>query len=234
MDKTIVIGLTGHAEQYRFDEDAYDRLARYLDRAASRMPAGPDRVEVLGDLERSVGDKLVVLLGSADRAVTAADIDGILDEIGAVDTGDDTVGEEAGPRPHRRRLYRIRDGQKVAGVCSGLAEYAHLDVDWVRTLFVLGSVFTAGAMGLVYIALAYMLPIVDKAGLRPRPRRLHRIRAGQKIAGVCTGLAAYAELDVDWVRTLFLFATLLTAGVFSVVYIALMFILPVAETREAY
>jgi phage shock protein PspC (stress-responsive transcriptional regulator) len=39
---------------------------------------------------------------------------------------------------------------------------------------------------------------------------------------------------VDWVRTLFLFATLLTAGVFSVVYVALMFILPVAETREAY
>jgi phage shock protein PspC (stress-responsive transcriptional regulator) len=34
------------------------------------------------------------------------------------------------------------------------------------------------------------------------------------------------------VRTLFLFATLLTAGMFALVYIAMAFILPVAETRE--
>jgi phage shock protein C len=234
MDKTIVIGLTGHAERYRFDQDAYDRLARYLDRAASRLPDGPDRAEVLGDLERSVGDKLVVLLGSVDRVVTAPDIDGILDEIGAVDTGDDPVDEEAGPRLRGRRLYRIRDGKNIAGVSTGLAEYAHLDVGWVRTGFVLGSLGTAGILGIVYIALAFALPIVDRAGMRPRPRRLHRIREGQNIAGVCTGLAAYTELDVDWVRSLFVLATLFTAGVFSVVYIALAFILPVAETREAH
>jgi phage shock protein PspC (stress-responsive transcriptional regulator) len=233
MDKTIVIGLNGHAGQYRLDQDAYDRLARYLDRAATGLPDDSDRVEVLGDPERSVGDKLAALLASDDRVVTATDIDGVLEEIGAVDTGHEPVAEEAERRPGSRRLYRIREGQKVAGVCSGLAAYAHMEVDLVRTLFVLATIVTAGGFGLVYIALAYILPVVEKAGMRPRPRRLQRIPEGQKIAGVCAGLAAYAELDVDWVRTLFVFATLLTAGVFGLVYVALAFILPVAATRES-
>lgn len=162
MDKTITIGLTGHAGRYRLDEDAYDRLARYLDRAASRLEDDPDRAEVLGDLERSVGDKLAALLGSDDRLVTAADIDGILDEIGAVDTGHDPATEAAGPRPPARRLRRIREGQQVAGVCNGLAAYAELDVDWVRTGFVLGTLVTAGILGLVYIALAFILPVASK------------------------------------------------------------------------
>jgi phage shock protein C len=68
--------------------------------------------------------------------------------------------------------------------------------------------------------------------VRPRPRRLHRIREGQKLFGVCTGLAAYAEIDVDWVRTLFIFATIVTAGLFLLVYVALAFILPVAATAK--
>jgi phage shock protein C len=159
MDKTIVIGLSGHAERYRLHEDAYDRLARYLDRAASRLHDGPDRAEVLGDLERSVGDKLAALLGSDDRLVTAADIDGVLEEIGAVDTGHDPVADESSMQPRARRLHRIREGQQLAGVCNGLAAYAELRVDWVRTLFVLATVATAGIFGLVYVALAFILPV---------------------------------------------------------------------------
>ena len=234
MDKTIVIGLNGHAGQYRLEEDAYDRLARYLDQAASRLQDDPGQAEVLGDLERSVGDKLDALLGSGDRVVTGADIDGILEEIGAVDTGDAPVAEEAEWRPRGRRLYRIREGQKIAGVCTGLAAYANMGVDWVRTLFLFATVVTAGIFAIVYIALAFILPVVDRAGMRPRPRRLHRIREGQKIAGVCAGLAAYAELGVDWVRTLFLFATVVTAGIFALFYMALAFALPVTATRERY
>jgi phage shock protein PspC (stress-responsive transcriptional regulator) len=159
MDKTIVIGLSGHSERFRLDEDAYDRLQRYLDRAAFRLQDDPDRAEVRGDLERSLGDKLAALLGSDDRVVTAADVDGVLEEIGAVDTGRDTGSDEAGEQPRRRHLHRIREGQKIAGVCTGLAAYADLPVDWVRTVFLFAAVLTAGLFTLVYIALAFILPI---------------------------------------------------------------------------
>jgi phage shock protein PspC (stress-responsive transcriptional regulator) len=163
VDKTIAIGLSGHAEQYRLAEDAYDRLARYLDRAASRLQDDPDRAEVLGDLERSVGDKLAALLGSDDRLVTVADIDGVLEEIGAVDTGQDPVAEEAGTRPRGRHLQRVREGQWLAGVCTGLAAYSDLPVDWVRTLFIFATLLTAGLFTLVYIAMAFILPVAATA-----------------------------------------------------------------------
>jgi phage shock protein PspC (stress-responsive transcriptional regulator) len=159
MDRTIVISLNGHVEGYRLQVDAYDRLAGYLDRAASRLRDDPDRAEVLGDLERSVGDKLQALLGSDDRVVTVADIEGILEEIGAVDTGNDPVAEEAERRPRPRRLRRIKEGQWLAGVCNGLAAYADLRVDWVRTMFIFAALLTAGIFALVYVALAFILPV---------------------------------------------------------------------------
>jgi phage shock protein PspC (stress-responsive transcriptional regulator) len=160
MDKTIVIGLSGHPERFRLDEDAYDRLTRYLDRAAARLQDDPDRTEVIGDLERSVGDKLAVLLASDDRLITAADIDGVLDEIGAVDTGKEPASDDSpGARERPRRLYRIREGEWVFGVCNGLAEYADMDVDWVRTIFFFATLLTAGLFAIVYVAMAFILPV---------------------------------------------------------------------------
>jgi phage shock protein PspC (stress-responsive transcriptional regulator) len=158
MDKTIVISLSGHPNGFRLEADAYARLERYLASADSRLRDDPDRTEVLGDLERSVGDKLAVLLGSDDRLVTTADIAGVLAKFGAVDTGRDPEPDEGGPRP-RRRLQRIREGQQIAGVCTGLAVYTEVDVDWVRTVVVLGTLVTAGILGLVYIALVFILPV---------------------------------------------------------------------------
>ena len=169
MDKTIDIGLSGHAARYRLHEDAYDRLTQYLDAAAARLRDDPDQAEVLGDLERSVGDKLATLLGSEDRVVTATDIDGVLEQIGAVDTGREPTGDEGRgsgepPRPTRppgRRLHRTREGQMIAGVCMGLAEYAEIDVAWVRTLFVFATLLTAGLWLLVYVAMAFILPVAS-------------------------------------------------------------------------
>jgi len=162
MDKTVTVSLNGHAGQFRLEGDAYDELSRYLDRAAARLPADSDRAEVLGDLERSVGDKLVAKLaatpGSEDRIVTAAEIEAILEEIGGFE-GDDEQGTDLGVLRRLRRLRRIRAGQQLAGVCTGLAEYAEIKVSAVRTVFLFATVLTAGGFALVYAVLAFLLPV---------------------------------------------------------------------------
>lgn len=170
MDKTISITLNGHPAPYRLHEDAYEMLAQYLDRAAADLVNDLDRADVLGDLERSVGDKLAALLGSERRIVTATDIASVLEEIGAVDTGRDQPIAEPGRPVRRRRLERIREREEVAGVCAGLAEYAQLSVDWVRTGFVLGTLVTAGLLGLVYIALAFIMPVAETSSKGKEPR----------------------------------------------------------------
>lgn len=161
MDTTILIGLRGHAEPFRLDQDAYGRVTRYLDRAAARLQADPDVDEVLGDLERSIGDRLLAMAGPAERVVTAADIDGVLEAVGTVDTGDAPAPDAwRAPAPKRKRRFRrVREGQEIAGVCTGLAAYSELDVEWVRTVFILGALVTGGILGVVYIVLALFLPI---------------------------------------------------------------------------
>lgn len=54
------------------------------------------------------------------------------------------------------------------------------------------------------------------------------------IAGVCTGLSAYADFALDWTRVIFLVLTILTGGAFLLVYVVLIFILPVVETRQQW
>jgi phage shock protein PspC (stress-responsive transcriptional regulator) len=66
----------------------------------------------------------------------------------------------------------------------------------------------------------------------PPPKRLYRIPDGAMIAGVCTGLGAYFQIDVTLIRIGFVVLALLTKGVGILVYIAMMFLVPEANTPE--
>ncbi len=58
------------------------------------------------------------------------------------------------------------------------------------------------------------------------PKRYHRIESGKKIAGVCTGLAEYFNLDVTLVRVLFIVLTL-AFGSAALAYLILWLVAPV-------
>jgi phage shock protein PspC (stress-responsive transcriptional regulator) len=67
-----------------------------------------------------------------------------------------------------------------------------------------------------------------------RPRRLCRIEEGKWLTGVCEGLSAYASIRVDWVRALFVIVTVFTGGIPILIYLVLMFALPVVQTHAEY
>lgn len=160
MHKVITVHLTGHADPYRLQEDAYDELSRYLDRARSRLADDPDQAEVMSDLERSIGVRFADRLGPDDRSLTAEDVAVVLDEVGPVGADDEQSATMGATRPRRRRLYRVREGQQVAGVCTGIAAYSEISLDWIRTIFVLLALVTAGLFVLVYFGIAFVLPVV--------------------------------------------------------------------------
>jgi phage shock protein C len=58
------------------------------------------------------------------------------------------------------------------------------------------------------------------------PRRLYRLTSDKKIAGVCSGLARYFEVDVTLVRLLVVAATLCSGGLGLLAYIAAWIIMP--------
>ncbi len=68
----------------------------------------------------------------------------------------------------------------------------------------------------------------------PPRKRLYRIAADAKIAGVCSGVGAYFDLDPNLIRFLFILAALFTSGAFLLVYIAMMFLVPSAQTSAEW
>ncbi|RPI57557.1 MAG: PspC domain-containing protein, partial [Lysobacterales bacterium] len=135
--------------------------------AGARLSSHPDRTEVIAGLERSIAAKLrqrAEVRGAAtidETAMLAA-----LKEVGRVDgpaLGESSASSSAGGRGARRarRLYRLREGQQFAGVCTGLAAYANVDVSIVRLIFILATVFSGGTLALVYLVLVFVMPLAQ-------------------------------------------------------------------------
>ena len=59
------------------------------------------------------------------------------------------------PSGGTKRLYRIRDGRLVAGVCAGLAAYFGIDPTLVRLAFVLVTLF--GGLGVLFYLFAWIV-----------------------------------------------------------------------------
>ena len=57
----------------------------------------------------------------------------------------------------KKKLYRVREGQKIAGVCGGLAEYFGIDPTIIRLIWALVAL-CAGTGILAYIVCAFVIP----------------------------------------------------------------------------
>jgi phage shock protein PspC (stress-responsive transcriptional regulator) len=64
------------------------------------------------------------------------------------------------------------------------------------------------------------------------PKKLYQIHQGAWISGVCTGLAAYFNLDVTLIRVIFVLLAVFTHGAMALVYFLMMIIVPHADTPE--
>ena len=56
-----------------------------------------------------------------------------------------------------KRLYKVEDGKKIAGVCGGLAEYVGIDPTIVRLIWAV-LVFFFGTGILAYVIAALVMP----------------------------------------------------------------------------
>lgn len=165
MQKVITINLNGHA--YQLDEHGYDALRAYLEHAQGQLGGNPDASEIVRDLEQSVAEKCLRILGPGKSVVTTAEMTQILREIGPVESvGEATVPPTAtSGTPQPKRLYQIREGALVSGVANGLAAYFNVDATIVRVAFVAAAVVEMAnydrppllVIGL-YVLLVFLVP----------------------------------------------------------------------------
>ncbi len=250
MRKVVTISLNGRA--FQVDEAGYKALQDYLQIAATRLAGNPDVSEILADLEQAISDKCLARLDAQRDVVSSEDIAHILDEMGPVDVGSgaaeaDDRSQSATPEPDnapasRRRLFKLREGAKLGGVCTGLAAYIGIDVTWIRLGFLL-LVFSTGVFFFVWLAMLVIVPVAvtdeekalagvgSKTSRTGFARPLSRIPSQGMAGGVCAGFAAWFGVDVVWVRLAFVLLALIT-GVFALIWLALLLVMPAARTPE--
>jgi phage shock protein PspC (stress-responsive transcriptional regulator) len=174
MNKVITIHLNGVA--FQLEEGGFDALRAYLDTAARRLGGNPDKDEILADIEQAIADKFRSLLGASKTVIITKEATDIIEAMGPVDDSSGSAeevrpsagpsaasaqpgpGATPGPAPHApKRLYKIREGSKIGGVCNGIAAYLNADVTIVRIAFALfGFVYGSGI--LIYLLLMFVLP----------------------------------------------------------------------------
>jgi phage shock protein PspC (stress-responsive transcriptional regulator) len=165
MHKVTSINLNGTA--YQLDEDAYIALKAYLDHAELVLQQNPDKAEILADLEQAIGEKCGRYLGPQKTVVVKSEVAQIILEMGPVEAGESSGAGRSAEHEQRardsrsdapKRLYRIREGAMLAGVCTGLAAYLHVDVTVVRIAFALAAFFTSGVAILGYFVMMLVVP----------------------------------------------------------------------------
>lgn len=134
----------------------------------------------------------------------------------------------------KKKLYRDLKNKKIAGVCSGLAEYFDIDVTLVRVIWVLLTLL-GGAGVLSYLAAIIIIPkkpngaveveIVEKDKVKAR---LHLSKSDKFIFGVCGGLAEYFNIDSSLVRILFV-VLMFSVGFGILLYLILAIVIPKEE-----
>lgn len=58
-----------------------------------------------------------------------------------------------------RHLYRSRSDRAIAGIAGGMADYLEVDPTIVRILWVLAAIFSGGLVVILYIILAFVIPM---------------------------------------------------------------------------
>lgn len=68
----------------------------------------------------------------------------------------------------KKSLYRLPKQGQIFGVCAGLADYFNIDVTLMRVIFVIMAFATGGAVVILYIILAIILPTPNGNGAQKK------------------------------------------------------------------
>ncbi|HUP12329.1 MAG TPA: PspC domain-containing protein, partial [Niastella sp.] len=236
MKKVININFQGRVVP--IEETAYEILKQYIDSLRRYFANEEGRDEIINDIESRIAELFSERLKKGVTCITDEDVQSVMASMGrpedfeaetggnggsttntssGAETGSAQQGAyqqaQPGPGPAygpHRKLVRNADDKIIAGVCSGLANYFHIDPVIMRIIFVV-LLFTGGSGLLVYLILWVAVP--SQSIQSNITKRLYRSSEDKVLAGVCGGLAAYLNINT-WVPRL-IFALPLILGILS-------------------
>lgn len=174
MNKTVTINISGII--FHIEEDAYERLSKYLNTIKSYFKDSDGRDEIMADIEARIAELLREKVSNVKQVVMMNDVDHVISVMGKPedytgeasdegDTGRENTSSATNEddfidfsKKKRRRVFRDPDDKVIGGVCSGIASYFDFDPLWLR-LGLVGFTLLGGAGILIYIILWIVIPI---------------------------------------------------------------------------
>lgn len=160
MNKTIDINLGGLI--FHIDEDAYQKLERYMRAVKSKYARTPGGTEIIQDIESRFAELFRQINEEGREVISLQDVENVTATMGAPEDFEDLENEssETGQDhfyAHPRRMFRNGERRVIGGVSAGLASYFKIDVIWIRLLFIV--LLFAGLGGLlIYLILWIAIP----------------------------------------------------------------------------
>ncbi len=212
MKKVININFQGRVVP--IEETSYDLLKQYTDSLRIYFANEEGRDEIINDIESRIGELFQERIKSGATCITDDDINGIINNIGrpqdladadaSSDNSYTNKKQDTGNEYQQtafipgKRLYRDANNKVLGGVCSGIAAYFNIEPIIVRLVFIF-----SGIGFIAYILLWAFVPSSDTVqnGVR---KRMYRNPDNKIIAGVCSGIASFFNINVWIPRAIFL------------------------------
>ncbi len=163
MKRTIHINITGHA--FSIDEDAFEKLKKYLEAVEAVLGGSNEAKETLDDINLRIAELFRGGHRDASSPITMGDVEEVIKTLG--DPNDYKLSEDSEPpneeKPsfdplYRKKLFRDPDNRFLGGVCGGLANFFNINSIVFRLLFIFATFFLYGTPILIYIILWIALP----------------------------------------------------------------------------
>ncbi|MFA6335669.1 MAG: PspC domain-containing protein [Bacteroidales bacterium] len=164
MKKVVNVGIGGRS--FVIDEDAYQKLDKYLEKFRERTKMGMQTGDVMEDLEQRIAELFDESLRNGQEVVNLTIVNKIIAQLGMPDgeaTDDDfTSKKETNYGYTVKKLYRDPDSRVLGGVCGGLALYTNVDIVLVRVLFII-CLFMGSVGFWAYIIFWIVAPLATTA-----------------------------------------------------------------------
>lgn len=208
MKKTLTINLGGIV--FHIDEDAYQLLNQYLESLNKYFRRQEGSLDILSDIESRIAEILGEKCSETKQVITLDDVNDVIVIMGQpveIDQEENPKRESAATSGEKgdKRLFRNPDEKIIAGVCSGIAAYFHLDPVWIRLIFLV--VIAAGGSGiLLYLVLWIVIPeaqtTLDKLEMRGEKINITNIEKSirEEVAELRNKLGSMASESAETIK----------------------------------
>lgn len=186
MKRTFTANINGLI--FNVDEDAYERLQKYLSSLRSHFNKNEGSDEIISDIEARISELMQKLISPQKQVITLVDVEELIKQLGEpeeIETDKEEPESENKSKEQSaqyayvgKRFFRDTDNKVISGVCSGLAAYFGIDPVILRILFAI-FFFVGGSSFWVYIILWIAIPeaktSVEKLQMKGEPVNINNI-----------------------------------------------------------